>query len=73
MTVYKPLRSLARMAAGSAVSLAKGQSVDSLVKVNNGTKDVPARLLDPISVDKGNLDVTVIADGYHTKAEVYGK
>jgi D-xylose transport system substrate-binding protein len=73
MTVYKPLRSLARMAAGSAVSLARGQAVDSLVKVNNGSKDVPARLLDPISVDKGNLDVTVIADGYHTHAEVYGK
>ena len=31
MTVYKPLRSLARMAAGSAVSLAKGQPVSSLI------------------------------------------
>jgi D-xylose transport system substrate-binding protein len=71
MTVYKPLRSLARMAAGSAVSLAKGQPVSSLVKVNNGLKDIPASLIDPISVDKGNLDVTVIADGYHTKDEVY--
>ena len=71
MTVYKPLRSLARMAAGSAVSLAKGQPVSSLIKVNNGLKDIPASLIDPISVDKGNLDVTVIADGYHTKAEVY--
>lgn len=73
MTVYKPLRSLARMAASSAVSLAKGQAVSSLVKVNNGLKDIPASLIDPISVDKGNLDVTVIADGYHTKEEVYGK
>jgi D-xylose transport system substrate-binding protein len=73
MTVYKPLRSLARMAAGSAVSLAKGQPVSSLVKVNNGLKDIPASLIDPISVDKGNLDVTVIADGYHTRDEVYKK
>jgi D-xylose transport system substrate-binding protein len=72
MTVYKPLRTLARMAAGAAVSVAKGQTVDSLVTVNNGKKDVPARLLDPISVDKTNIDVTVIADGYHTKEEVYG-
>ena len=71
MTVYKPLRSLARMAAGEAVKLAKGESVDSLVKVNNGLKDVPARLLEPISVDKSNIDVTVISDGYHTKEEVY--
>ena len=72
MTVYKPISPLARMAAGAAVSLAKGQTIDSLVKVNNGAKDVPARLLDPISVDKSNLDLTVIADGYHTRDEVYG-
>jgi D-xylose transport system substrate-binding protein len=72
LTVYKPLRSLARMAAGEAVSMAKGQPTNSLVKVNNGAKEVPAHLLDPIAVDKGNLDVTVVSDGYHTKAEVYG-
>jgi D-xylose transport system substrate-binding protein len=71
MTVYKPLKALARMAAGAAVTLAKGEPLDSLVKVNNGRKDVPARLLDPIAVDKANLDVTVISDGYHTRAEVY--
>ena len=46
---------------------------DISVKVNNGAKEVSARLLDPISVDKTNLDVTVISDGYHTRAEVYGK
>jgi D-xylose transport system substrate-binding protein len=40
--------------------------------MNNGKKDVPARLLDPISVEKSNIDVTVINDGYHTQAEVYG-
>jgi len=72
MTVYKPLKTLARMAAGDAVKLAGGQSAGSLTTMNNGKKDVPARLLDPISVDKSNLDVTVISDGYHTRAEVYG-
>ncbi len=71
MTVYKPLRPLARMAAGAAVNLARGESVDSLVKVNNGLKDVPARLLDPIAVDRTNIDVTVIADGYHPREAVY--
>lgn len=71
MTVYKPLRSLARMAAGSAVALAKGETVDSLVKVNNGLKDIPARLLDPIAVDKSNIDVTVISDGFHTRDAIY--
>jgi D-xylose transport system substrate-binding protein len=71
MTVYKPLKALARMAAGSAVTLAKGEAVDSLVKVNNGLKDIPARLLEPISVNKTNIDVTVISDGYQTRDAVY--
>ena len=31
---------------------------------------MPARLLDPISVEKANLDVTVVSDGYHTHDEV---
>jgi D-xylose transport system substrate-binding protein len=73
MTVYKPIRPLARMAAGAAVSMAKGQTEDGLVMVNNGKKDVPSRLLEPISVDKENMDRTVIADGFHKQAEVYQK
>jgi D-xylose transport system substrate-binding protein len=73
MTVYKPISPLARMAASAAVNMAKGQTEDGLVSVNNGKKDVPARLLEPIMVDKENMDRTVIADGYHKQAEVYQK
>jgi D-xylose transport system substrate-binding protein len=73
MTVYKPLRPLARMAAGAAINMAKGQSEDGVVAVHNGKKDVPARLLEPISVDKDTMDRTVIADGYHKREEVYGQ
>jgi D-xylose transport system substrate-binding protein len=73
MTVYKPLRPLARMAAGAAMNMAQGQTEEGVVTVNNGKKDVPARLLEPISVDKETMDRTVIADGYHTRSEVYGK
>ena len=71
MTVYKPLKALARMAAGSAVTLARGEPVDSLVKINNGLKDIPVRLLEPIAVDKGNIDATVIGDGYQQRDAVY--
>ena len=73
MTVYKPLRPLARMAAGAAVNLAKGEVEEGVVAVNNGKKDVPARLLEPISVDKDSMDRTVIADGYHQRNDVYGQ
>jgi D-xylose transport system substrate-binding protein len=73
MTVYKPLSSLARMAVNNAVHLAKGEAIDAASTVNNGKKDVPTRALDPIAVDKNNLDGVLINDGYHTRDEVYGK
>ena len=71
MTVYKPIRLIAEKAAEAAVFLAKGQAVTADAKVNNNKKDVPAILLKPIQVDKSNLDATIIADGYHKKADVY--
>jgi len=71
MTVYKPLRSLARLAAGAAMTLAKGEGVETVTTVNNGMKDVPAMLVEPITVDKENLDSTVIADGFQKREEVY--
>lgn len=74
MTVYKPLAALARMAANNAVGLAKGNPIDAgKTTVNNGKKDVPARLLDPIPVDKNNLDGLLINDGYHTREQIYAK
>lgn len=73
MTVYKPLRSLARLAAGAAMTLAKGDSVETVATINNGKKEVPAMLVEPITVDKENLDRTVIADGFQKREDVYGK
>jgi D-xylose transport system substrate-binding protein len=72
MTVYKPLSPLARMAAVEAIRLIKGEQSKQLSSINNGTKDVPAALLEPISVDKSTLDLTVISDKYHTREDVYG-
>jgi D-xylose transport system substrate-binding protein len=71
MTVYKPVSILANRAAEAAVALAKKQKVEAAGKVNNGKIDVPSILLEPISVDKSNLDATVIKDGYQKREEVY--
>ena len=72
MTVYKPLTPLARMAAVESMRLAEGQELVKGQTLDNGAKQVPARLLEPISVDKRTLDLTVISDGYHKRDEVYG-
>ncbi len=71
MTVYKPVSKLAVKAAEAAVSLAKKEKIETASKVNNGKIDVPAILLEPISVDKVNLDETVIKDGFQKREDVY--
>ncbi|HEX9407212.1 MAG TPA: substrate-binding domain-containing protein [Thermoanaerobaculia bacterium] len=71
MTVYKPIQPLASGAVDAAIKLAHKEPVSAPDKINNGKKDVPAILLEPVAVDKNNIDVT-IKDGYHTHADVYG-
>jgi D-xylose transport system substrate-binding protein len=71
MTVYKPIRSLANLAARNAIRLAEGEPVETAATIDNGKKQVPAMLLDPIAVDRGNLDYTVIADGFQKREDVY--
>lgn len=71
MTVYKPIKKLAEIAAEIAVSMAKGQKPATTQTVNNGKVEVPSVLVEPIAVDKSNLEATVIADGYHKRDAVF--
>ncbi len=71
MTVYKPVSILAVKAAEAAVVLAKKEKITQNSKVNNGKIDVPSILLEPVTVDKTNLDETVIKDGFQKREDVY--
>ena len=71
MTVYKPVSILAVRAAEASVSIAKGEPVQTDRTVNNGKVDVRSILLQPILVDRTNLDATVIKDGFHRREDVY--
>ncbi len=73
MTVYKPISKLAVRAAEAAVALARREKLETNGSVNNGKTDVPSILLEPIVVDKSNIDSTVIADGYQKREEIYKK
>jgi D-xylose transport system substrate-binding protein len=62
MTVWKPNKPEADAAAEIAVALAQGDDVPSdLVneQVNNGMKDVPSVILDPVAVLKNNVNDVV--------------
>ena len=70
MTVYKSLKSLATLAAGVAVDVAKGKKPAATSTIDNGAKQVPAILEKVASVDKDNMAATVIVDGYHQAEEL---
>jgi D-xylose transport system substrate-binding protein len=71
VTVYKPIRKLAEVAAEQAVKAARGESMDAgAEKLANGGFEVPTLFLEPIAVTKENLMETVVADGFHSEAAI---
>jgi D-xylose transport system substrate-binding protein len=72
MTIYKPLKVLATKAAENAVALAKGKPLIATATVENGKIDVPSIFNPVYTVTKENLRSTVIKDGFHSEAEVFG-
>ncbi|WP_106495759.1 sugar ABC transporter substrate-binding protein [Lentibacillus sp. Marseille-P4043] len=73
MTVYKSINLLAENAAEIAVKFANDESISTNKTIDNGKIDVPATLLEPISVTKDNIKETIIKDGYLTSEEIYGQ
>ncbi len=72
MTIYKPLKLLASQAAEAAVTMAEGKPLVARNTVNNGKVDVPS-ILEPVyTVTKENIRDTVIKEGFHSPAEIYG-
>ena len=71
MTVYKPVEKLAKLAAEYAVKLAKGEDIGVDVLFNDGTYDIPYVAIEPVAVNKDNLDEVIIDSGFHMKEDVY--
>jgi D-xylose transport system substrate-binding protein len=69
MTIYKPIRPEAEAAAELAVNLVNGDkaAADALAKKteNNGQKDVPSIIFDPVVVTKDNVKDTIVKDNFH--------
>lgn len=72
MTVYKPIEKLAEATARIAIQLAKGDALSNIkYTINDGSYDIPYYVLEPIVVDKDNIDETIIKDGFHMIDEIY--
>lgn len=72
MTIYKPIKPLAHMAAEMAIKLAKGEALQGRIKMQSGKISVDAILLDPVVVDKSNYKETVVKDGHASLSEIIG-
>ncbi|EYE88706.1 sugar ABC transporter substrate-binding protein [Fervidicella metallireducens AeB] len=72
-TIYKPIDKLADAAIELAIKLVKKEPVNIEKRIFDGKYYVPYYVLEPIAVDKSNIDITIIKDGFHLKDEVYRK
>jgi D-xylose transport system substrate-binding protein len=70
MTIYKPIKPLAELAAVATMKLIKGEPVSNASPMKFGQITVPTVLLDPIVVDKTNFKETVVKDGHVTLSEM---
>ncbi len=70
MTVYKGIVAEAQAAAELAVALYNGESPEVDATVDNGSKEVPAELLEPVAVTIDNINETVIEDNFRSIEEI---
>ncbi|MBO5550564.1 MAG: substrate-binding domain-containing protein [Lachnospiraceae bacterium] len=73
MTAYKSIEQLAKKAAESAVSIAKGNSVAGVTVMENGSHEVPYLSIPPVMVTRDNIDSVIIDSGFHLREDVYLK
>ena len=71
MTVYKAIKPEAEQAAELAVALAKGDTPPAAKdKVDNGSKQVPSILLNPVAVTVDNIKDTIIKDNFLSASDI---
>ena len=70
MTVYKPIKIQAYVAAEKTMELARGRRVKGELQLNTDSITVETIMLDPMVVDIKNYKETVIRDGHASLSEV---
>jgi D-xylose transport system substrate-binding protein len=72
MTVYKPIETLAMMAAHYAVRLAMGEDLDEITQfMANQVGNVPFVGLVPIAVTMDNIEEVILDSGFHLREDVF--
>lgn len=73
ITIYKPIESMAQNAAIAAVNIANGinPTHNMSITVNNGQRLVPSLLLQGQIVNKQNIKMTVVSEGFVAEQEIF--
>jgi D-xylose transport system substrate-binding protein len=73
MTVYKPSKKLAELAAELAFKFLKNSDTKDVLdnSANNGSFDIPCKFLETVVVDTKNLKSVVVAEGVISEKELY--
>ncbi|MCU4175378.1 substrate-binding domain-containing protein [Carboxylicivirga sp. N1Y90] len=72
ITIYKPIESLAYTAANAAIKIADGEAPSNMnITVNNGKRLVPAILLQASVVNRQNIKMTVISEGFLGEQDIF--
>jgi D-xylose ABC transporter substrate-binding protein len=72
ITIYKPIESLAYAAAYAAVKISDGEAPSNMnITVNNGKRLVPAILLRASVVNRQNIKMTVIQEGFIGEQDIF--
>jgi len=71
-TVFKDTRELAKKAVSMVQSILEGTEaeVNDTKTYDNGVKVVPSYLLEPVSVDKENVEKALVDTGYYSKEDL---
>jgi putative multiple sugar transport system substrate-binding protein len=71
-TIYKDTRELAKVAVQMTDKALSGQTpeINNTTTYDNGVKVVPAFLLQPVSVDRSNLESVLIEGGYYKESDL---
>src|ERR671920_2411083 len=71
MTVYKAIKKEADAAAELAIALAKGEEPTGQTSpIDNGTREVPSVLLEPVAVNKDNISEYLGEPDFPTKEDI---
>ncbi len=71
-SIFKDTRLLAKVTADMVDAMLSGKTVpvNDTTSYNNGVKLVPSYLLNPVVVDKANIQSTLIASGYYKPSQL---